>query len=148
MIMCEKIEFVWVNNGEDRRINNFLDEVDDILIPPLSERVNIQQYAKKLAQKAETIFACLGNQDIGSCSVYCNAEVAFISSFAIKPAYKRMKLGSNMMKRVMEYAKERMCESIQLEVNGKNLGAIAFYKKCGFACISLRDEWLIMECKL
>lgn len=146
--MCEKIDFIWLDNGDDARIYNFLSEVDHILIPPLSERVDIKEYAKKLAQNAENIFVCWDNQDAGSCSVYCNSETAFISSFAVKPVYMRMKLGSKMMEHVINHAKELLCKRIRLEVHTRNLVAIAFYERCGFVCINQEDEWLIMEYKL
>lgn len=121
-----------MNSGEDVRLYNFLCEVDSIFIPKLSERVNIKEYVEKLVQNAENIFVCFDGQDIGSCSVYCNFETPFISSFAVKPAYMRMKLESKMMEQVISHAKELRCKSIRLGVYVRNPVAITFYEKCGF----------------
>ena len=146
--MNEKIEFLWLNRGEGVRLYKFLCEVDDIFIPKLSERVNIKEYAEKLAQNAENIVACYDEEDVGACSIYCNLETAFISSFAVKNAYMRMKIGSQMMEQVKEHARASRCRSIKLEVFHRNSKAMKFYEKQGFVCAKHVNEWFTMEYKL
>lgn len=75
-------------------------------------------------------------------------EIAFISSFVVKTAHMRMKVGSQMMEHVKEHAKVLECRSIKLEVYDRNNRAIAFYEKHGFVCIKHVNEWLTMEYKL
>lgn len=61
-----------------------MNEIDAIMVPTLSERVCIWDYAGKLARLAETLYIVREECDIASCSVYCNSKVAFISSIAVK----------------------------------------------------------------
>lgn len=141
----QKIEYVWSDKGEGKRIYQFLIETDNCFIPKLSERVNIEEYAQKLAQNAENIFVSYEGQDIGACSVYCNSDIAFISSFAVKPEYMRMKIGSHMMGQVVQQTKQLKCKSIRLEVYASNSAARTFYEKCGFVSIAQKDEWITMD---
>ena len=78
----QKLEYEWeIGIQYYNRIYQFLNEVDAIMLPPLSERVCISDYAEKLACLAETLFIVQDGCDIASCSVYCNSETAFISTF-------------------------------------------------------------------
>lgn len=143
----EEIKFVWIVDEDETRLFKFLCDVDSIFIPNLSARVNIREYAIKLRENAENIFACRDEEDVGACSIYCNFETAFISSFAIKPAFMRMKIGSTMMRQAICRAKELECKKVRLEVYQDNLVALEFYEKCGFSKIKQNEDWITMEYK-
>lgn len=139
------IEYEWFKGKCEDRLRNFLMEIDDVLIPCLSERVNILEYAYKLNRYANNIFVSYKGVDVAGCSIYCNASKAFISSFAVKPEFMKQKIGSFMMQRVEEMAICKGCESIRLEVFINNLPAINFYEKCGFWCVKKNGLWIVME---
>ena len=142
----QKLEYEWeIGIQYNNRIYQFLNEVDAIMLPPLSERVCISDYAEKLACLAETLFIVQDGCDIASCSVYCNSETAFISSIAVKCEFLKQGIGTALMDEVMRYVKEKKCERIQLEVYVSNDAALKFYQKNGFVTISENSNWKRME---
>lgn len=142
----DMIQYEWVK-GEmyENRILDFLTDVDDVIIPKLSERVHLEEYAKKLACKAETLFARYENNDIGACSIYCNTEIAYISSIAVKKAFASMHIGSEIILNAKKKSCFCGCKCIRLDVFKENDNAIRFYKKNGFYKLAESEDWLTME---
>ena len=139
----KNLQYEWIKGREySGRIAVFLYEIDEIMIPTLSERLDISEYAEKLSERAETLFV---TGDIASCSVYCNTESAFISSIAVKKKFLMQHIGTALMDEVKRYVRTKNCRCIQLEVNMDNIPAQVFYKKSGFACIRTKDGWQRME---
>lgn len=128
-----ELKYEWVNGEQYQdRIYQFLNEIDEIMIPSLSSRVCIFDYATKLAQLAETLYILDGKRDIASCSVYCNSKIAFISSIAVKKEFFGRGVGTVLITEVKKYVRAKNCESIQLEVYTQNSVALKFYRKNGF----------------
>lgn len=143
----KKLKYAWVCGEKYQgRVLEFLMDIDEIMIPCISERMNLEEYALKLSKRAETLFVSIGDSDVASCSVYCNRDVAFISSIAVKKEFARQSVGMNMMHEVKAYVCYKGCGKIRLEVYEKNYGAIAYYRKNGFFCESRNGQWIIMEC--
>lgn len=142
--------FEWIHASENSkgRILKFLREIDSTMIPVLSARVELELYADKLAKRAETLFVYTGIEDVGSCSVYCNTENAFITSIAVKTEFRRMHIGSEILKQTKQHVKNRGCKKIVLNVYETNKTAISFYLKSGFCIIENKNEWLKMEWKI
>jgi ribosomal protein S18 acetylase RimI-like enzyme len=142
----EHIEYEWVRGcNAQERIRLFLLEVDSDFIPVLSERVDIKMYAKKLAERAENLFVVVRGENVASCSVYCNEDIAFISSFAVKKKYWMQHIGSKMMGAVKKHAVSCGCSKIRLEVGAFNCTAKLFYENCGFLETEHHTDWIIME---
>ncbi len=146
--MCERTAYriEWTKgNEQEERIFDFLKVTDGAFIPQLSGRVEIDAYAKKLAQHAETVFLCVDGVDIASCSLYCDTNVAYISSFAVRPEYGGCGVGTAMMKEVKAFCKKQECESIRLEVFVENRRARCFYQKEGFEVVEYLQDSEIRE---
>ena len=139
-------EILWISGTQyEKRIEAFLNEIDSIIIPKLSLRVNISDYSKKLAEKAETLFVVENNCDIASCSIYCNTETAFISSLAVKKEFFRQQVGTILLNEVKRYVQIKGCSKMQLEVSAQNDTAFGFYKKNGFILVKEENGWKTME---
>ena len=138
---CAGVEYV-------ARIESFLREIEDIMIPALTNRVDIDAYSQKLAANADTIFIVKDSVDIASCSIYCNSEDAFISSIAVKQEFFHNNIGTIMMKTVIEHSREKKCKRILLRVYSDNIRAIRFYKKNGFYITEALDNWKVMVLNL
>lgn len=129
------------------RLSCLLMELDSVLIPTLSSRVNIVEYADKLAQKADLFYVKYKGQDIGNCAIYLNnQENGFISSFAIKKEWQKKGIGSCIWKEILSVLKERNIKQVNLKVHDINKTAIAFYKSIGFKEQMQRDDWIDMKC--
>lgn len=139
----------WVKGLEqEKRIYDFLMVTEKDFIPRLSGRVEIGAYAKKLSLYAETIFVSVNGTDIAACSLYCDTEVAYISSFAVRKEYGRCGVGTAMMKEVKLFCKRMKCEKIRLEVFGANRRAVSFYQKEGFEAAEYLQDSEIREYSL
>lgn len=144
-----KMRFEWIRGVEaSGRILNFLQKADSSIIPTLSDRVNISLYAEKIAKNAETLFVVSGNQDVASCSVYCNTKRAFITSIVVLPFFQRQHIGQKMLNAVKSYVKKRGCNSIYLEVANENFSALSFYTKNGFVLKKRSSFWSTMKYQL
>lgn len=143
--------FNWYNGSiYTNKIEKFLYEVDDCIIPNLSSRVDISRYADKIAKHADTVFAnleCLA-EEIAACSVYCNNEIAFITSFAVKSKYRNKHIGSILMDEVIKHCREKQCMEIQLEVYNENKLARRFYIHKGFAEVKSLGESSILQLQI
>lgn len=139
----------WVKGTEqEKRIYDFLTITDEDFIPRLSGRVEIDAYARKLSQYAETVFVCADGTDISSCSLYCDTKVAYISSFAVRKEHGRRGVGTAMMKEVKSFCKKMDCERIRLEVFKENKSAVSFYQKEGFEVVEDLQDSEIREYSL
>ncbi|MCD8038184.1 MAG: GNAT family N-acetyltransferase [Lachnospiraceae bacterium] len=136
----------WVQgNAYNDRIADFLREIDSEMIPELSGRVKIEEYALKLSETAHNLFIVSDGIDIASSSVYCNTKNAYISSIAVKKIYLRQHIGTCMMQEIKSYVKEEKCSIIRLQVWHSNIPALIFYQRNGFLIQNNIGDWLEME---
>ena len=143
---------VWVSDSSISRIRQFLIKHDGLFKPPLSERLNIESYAKKLSTNAENLFAVYEKADVAHAAVYVNRPERFvyISSVCVAGAWQGMGIADLLMEAIFSLSEIWNCNRILLHVNRQHHRAIAFYEKHGFAKIGRResDDSLEMECSL
>ncbi len=61
-----------INCAEKDDVQHHLMECDKSFIPPLSLKVNIEDYAQKIVEKADTFEAWVDGKLIGLIAAYCN----------------------------------------------------------------------------
>lgn len=128
------------------RLRKVLTELDSVIIPPPSDRVDLAEYAGKLARLSDVFYLKKDNRDIGNCAVYLNNEkYGFISSIAVKKEYQKMGLGRKLLENVKNMADERDIPQIRLEVLEENVNALCFYQKMGFYVVERKNNWLVMQ---
>ncbi len=118
------------------RVLNFLAAVDGEFVPPVSSRVDLEEYAAKLSSNATNLFAVDGHNDIGHAAFYSNAlttKVGFVSSFAVKREYRGTGVGTALLDHVILICRNDGMNVVTLEVAETNLRAIEFYKGYGFS---------------
>lgn len=132
--------------SEAKTIREFLVTIDNVIIPKLSERVNINEYANKLSKSADLFYLLEGQKIVGNVAVYLNSkEKGYITSFAILSQYQKMGLGKRLFSEVRKEAEKRGIKCIDLEVYEDNEKAIKFYQKQGFVTENKREKWLKMS---
>lgn len=132
--------------SDAERLKKMLEKLNEVLIPKLSDRLDISEYAKKLAKLADVFYAVKDGQDIGNCAVYLNnADYGFISSVAVKEEYHRNGIGKKLLDAVKTSANSKGISLIRLEVSGNNFRALNFYKKMGFDIAEKKGDWIIMQ---
>ena len=132
--------------SDSKRLEKILWKLDEDIIPKLSERVNIEEYAKKLSANAEVFYVKHKDIDIGNCAVYMNnGETGFISSIAIKKEWQNKGIGNFLWKKIVVLANTRGIRTIELMVNKNNYKAIRFYNHLHFTELEIKTEWIRMR---
>lgn len=63
----------------------------------------------------------------------------YLDDLYIKPEYRGSKIGTKLLNKIFEVAKEESCQRLRWQVIDWNEPAIKFYKKCG---ATLDNEWI------
>lgn len=122
-------------------VRAFLLETDDEFPTPLSARVNIDAYAKKLAEFSEFSFCRDGESIIGMISCYTNRPpLGYMTHACVKKQYQARKVFSKLFQQLRDNAKERGILRFQLEVDADNSNARRIYEHYGFRDVEFRPE--------
>lgn len=65
-------------------------------------------------------------------------KALYLDDLFVKEAYRGKKIGSKLMEKMMEVAREEKCHRLRLQVLNWNSSAIEFYKKSGF---NIDEDW-------
>jgi N-acetylglutamate synthase-like GNAT family acetyltransferase len=119
-----------------------LKQCDSTFIPALSSRLDIDEYARKIIDNAQTIEAWMNNDLIGVVAVYCNShnqKTAFITNVSVKPGWQGKGIATRLLTYSILNVKKLGFAKIELEVDEKNKIAIALYSKHGFITVAKND---------
>ena len=115
---------------------NYLIDVDHDFDPPLSLRVDLEVYARKLNKYALLIFRKQNNKVIAFLGCYCNREVAFLSIISVKGEFTKQGYFKDLMNELINHLVSIGVQKMELEVNRNNEIAYKAYLNMGF---KLRD---------
>lgn len=104
-------------------------------VPPLSSRVDLPAYAKRLFDKASRFEAWFDNQLIGLVAVYFETSqdhAAFISNVSVEEGYLGRGIASMLLEHAITRAGTMRSHSISLRVYAANAAARNLYAKYGF----------------
>ncbi|PKM11094.1 MAG: GNAT family N-acetyltransferase [Gammaproteobacteria bacterium HGW-Gammaproteobacteria-3] len=124
-----------VNLATSAVIAKHLASCDSGFSQPLSQRVEIESYAQKIADKAVRFETWLGSTLIGLVAVYCNDDerrIAYITSVSVLEEWRGQGIASQLLKWCIRHVKELDLDHIELEVDRSNIDAIKLYEKMGF----------------
>ena len=128
-----------------------LTECSNAFIPPLSERVNIDEYAKKIYEKSVTFEAWDGKLFIGFIAAYFseNRDVsAFITNVSVLRRFSGLGIASKLLDMCIEHARNNNFPELALEVHKHNNPAISFYNKFDFKNYGAKGNMLLMKMQL
>jgi len=109
---------------------------DAAFVPPLSGRVDIGAYARKLAARAERFEAWSGGTLVGLVAVYPGDPAqprAFVTNVSVLPQWQRLGIAGRLMTVCVAQAAAQGCRCVELEVDRANQSAMALYSHLGFA---------------
>jgi ribosomal protein S18 acetylase RimI-like enzyme len=132
--MNASIEFL-LNKASTEQITEHLLRCDTDFVPPLSGRVEINDYAQKIASKATRFEAWSGGTLVGLVAAYCNNQekrIAYITSVSVLKAWTGKGIAARLMSRCVEHAKALGMRQVSLEVASDNTSAIRLYEKSGY----------------
>jgi ribosomal protein S18 acetylase RimI-like enzyme len=148
--MSETIEF-GLNKAFTAEIAEHLLRCDFDFVPPLSDRVAICDYAKKIASKATRFEAWSGDKLVGLVAAYCNDQekcIAYITSVSVLREWTGNGIAARLLKQCIEYAAASGMRQISLEVASDNMPAIGLYEKSGFAMAKTHVPFVTMNLNL
>jgi 1-aminocyclopropane-1-carboxylate deaminase/D-cysteine desulfhydrase-like pyridoxal-dependent ACC family enzyme/GNAT superfamily N-acetyltransferase len=129
---------------------DLINKIDKLLVQPISQRIDIQDYSKKISEKAYLIFALEDNNPVGIIAAYCNKfENSYLTIIGLKKQYQGIGLARKLMNLLVELCISLNSTSINLECS---TDLIAFYKKYDFSIVdkflSNKIEKVKMEKKI
>lgn len=135
--MSTPLFYYSASTASAEQIRQHLLTCDEYFKPPLSSRLDILEYAKKLRAKARNIEAWNGNNLVGLVSMYINVtnRTTFISNVSVAPSFAGKGLATNLIKRALYEGACAGCDEAILEVSREAVGAISLYKKLGFTTV-------------
>jgi ribosomal protein S18 acetylase RimI-like enzyme len=129
---------IQTDTSDFRDIEKHLFECDSRFIPSLSSRVNLSDYAKKMAKLADRFEAWEEERLVGLVTAYIrNSDKieGFISSVSVCDDFQGRGVGSILMQRCIASAFAYGLAELSLEVSEQDMKASAFYVKLGFQSV-------------
>lgn len=140
-----------VNIASEAEIEEHLSDCDSHFVPRLSERVKINEYAKKIATKAMRFEAWCGAKLVGLVAAYCNDKetyISYITSVSVLRNWIGKRIAFHLMERCVDYAKKNESRLVVLEVGRDNRPAIKLYEKMGFVMSKSNEVCVSMTLNL
>lgn len=138
-----------INTTTREDLFNFIDQVDGLLIPSLSKRVRIVDYASKIFQFATRFEAWCEDELVGLLAVYANTgKNAYLTLLVVLADYQSFGIASHLLDSFIVFLKDNEYDNVSLAVRTGNLKAIALYKKKGFVVSDKIEEQYVMTLNL
>lgn len=139
------------NEASAEQIAEHLSRCDAEFTPPLSGRVEINDYAKKIASQAMRFEAWSGGTLVGLAAAYCNDQethIAYITSVSVLREWTSKGIAVRLVGQCVEHAKVSGMQQISLEVAACNTPAIKVYEKSGFIADRINALFISMNLNL
>jgi ribosomal protein S18 acetylase RimI-like enzyme len=136
-----------LDKASEAEIAEHLLSCDADFVPPLSGRVEINDYAKKIAGKAARFEAWSDGRLVGLVAVYCNdpeKRIAYITSVSVLRESMGRGIAKNLMKQCIARVKALGMHQVSLEVASVNMPAIGLYEKSGFVAGRTKAPFVTM----
>lgn len=138
-----------LKTASEQEIRSHLYSCNDNFSQPLSQRVKIEEYSKKIFDKAMTFEAWHDKMLVGLVAAYFNdlssSASGFITNVSVRPDFMGEGIATTLMNNCLEYAKEQRIKNISLEVSLGDDAAVRFYKKFGFSETETRESTVLMH---
>lgn len=142
---------VRMNQATDVQVAEHLSRCDRDFVPPLSDRVNIAEYARKIANRATRFEAWSGGTLVGLVAAYSNdleTRIAYITSVSVLREWAGKGIAADLLGKCIEHAKAVGMRQARLEVARDNTSAIRRYASCGFVSSISKGRFLGMDLEL
>jgi ribosomal protein S18 acetylase RimI-like enzyme len=137
-----------IKTATEQEVLFHLEDCSASFIPPLSERINIAEYAKKIYENSMTFEAWEAGVLAGLIAAYFNNtrdRIGFITNVSVVKAFTGLGVASKLLAMCIEHARNNDFLKLKLEVNKNNTPAIRFYSKFGFENQTVKNDVLLME---
>ena len=107
----------------------------------------IEAAVSELIEDPGTEFILIGDPEVGFAqvryrlSVWSGREDAWLEDLFVDGEARGNGLGKALVEAVIQRARSRGCERVQLETNSDNAGAVSLYEGAGFVSSHLPERW-------
>lgn len=146
--MSGTIEYV-TSRASASEIAEHLTLCDSQFVPPLSSRVDIGEYASKIAAKALVFEAWSDRVLVGLVASYCDdaeKNIGFITNVSVLEAWRGKGIARRLVEETVSHARQLGLSRIGLQVAAGNTPAIELYK--GFGFVSRESDGSFIEMDL
>jgi ribosomal protein S18 acetylase RimI-like enzyme len=115
---------------------DFLNSVNEDFNPPLTEKVCLEEYVKKITEKAELIIEYVDDDIVGMVVLYCNdviSGIAYIPFCAVRKEFRGKGIAKSLMMSAINKVQERKLSTLAIHSN--NPIAIKLYQDLGFQIV-------------
>lgn len=126
-----------------KMIEDFLYDVDKDFPVNLSKKVDLENYAKKLYEKATICCEIDDNMIIGMVAGYTDNivdDMAYISLVGVRENYRGNGIASKLINRFVNIAKNKNINKIHVYTDSRNKNAISMYINLGFKLFNCANE--------
>lgn len=140
-----------IKTATEDEIFSHLKDCDRNFIPTLSERVNIEEYARKIFEKAVTFEAWKDRLLVGFIAAYFNHKFddsGFITYVGVANDFMGLGIASRLMDLCIEHTRQNNFRELKLEVNIHSDKAICLYDRFGFTNYKTDGDVLLMRLEI
>jgi ribosomal protein S18 acetylase RimI-like enzyme len=139
-----------VNSSAEEDIRAHLLGCDQHFIPPLSERVDLIAYSRKVRDHALTIEAWDGKTLVGLVAGYLNTaeRSSYVTNVSVLPSFAGKGIATKLLDTFIEHAKTASIETMALEVSKANPTAMHLFSKFETHAVEDRGDYLLMRAPL
>lgn len=117
-------------------------QIKDVLISDFDDFWNVNTLEQELTnENSHYLVAKIENQIVGFAGIKSVLDEADIMNIVTKKDKRNLGIGSALLEKLLNVAKEKEIKKITLEVNESNISAIHLYKNFGFKEISIRENY-------
>lgn len=130
------------------QLSEHLRRCDEGYVPPLSDRVVIDEYARKIAERANRFEAWSGEGLVGLVAAYLPAatgDPVFITDVSVIPEQRGRHVASALLDECAAFASRHGIDRLRLEVDRRNEPAMRLYEASGFRPIAATGESVTLE---
>jgi ribosomal protein S18 acetylase RimI-like enzyme len=138
------------NTASEAQIAEHLSRCDESFVPPLSGRVEIADYAHKIAGKAMR-FEAWDSTLVGLLAVYCNDDergVAYVTSVSVLREWRGKGIAAALVESCIAHATAKGFRCVELEVHAENASAVKLYEHKGFSIDAVHGRAVSMRLDL
>jgi ribosomal protein S18 acetylase RimI-like enzyme/SAM-dependent methyltransferase len=135
-----------IDASAEADIRAHLGTCDHQFSPPLSTRVDLADYSRKLRANALTVEAWKGKTLVGLVAGYLNAaeRSAYVTNVSVFEEFAGKAIATRLLGTFIEHAQAAALGTIALEVSRTNTAAQHLFSKFGFRAVEDRGDFLLM----
>lgn len=121
------------NQADAATILAHLQRCDEQFVPALSSRINLYEYAAKLAARADRFEIFERGELVALVAMYINSDSAFISNVSVEGHLGGRGIGSRLVRDAVTHAFSMGVRTVRLETDHQNDRALKMYSGLGFS---------------